>query len=260
MYTFSLAFHPLGNTPAVNLLRDYPPHQPDPQRILLLGCGDARNVLFTVEQAGSAYGHLDFTLCDIEPAVIARDILLFTLLHDHADAIGESDAVDILDALWSFHADFHISQRHLHIIQAQAHRLSRSSKTLSEWQDSPYNKLIAITTKGSVAALHKCWSAYCKDNDLAIAGDIGRTFRIQMKISQSNPNDLVGNTILRCLEPQQKFPGALEAARYVAGEYWKSGTSLDIGYDTSQNVPLHINPSFAYSSSNYARSSFRPVR
>lgn len=39
-------FYPIGNTPAVQLTRDLPPEQP--ADILLLGCGDVRNILFTV--------------------------------------------------------------------------------------------------------------------------------------------------------------------------------------------------------------------
>ena len=39
-------FYPIGNTPAVQLTRDLPREQPGD--ILLLGCGDVRNILFTV--------------------------------------------------------------------------------------------------------------------------------------------------------------------------------------------------------------------
>lgn len=39
-------FYPLGNTPAVNLNRDV--GFDDDADILLLGCGDPRNILFTV--------------------------------------------------------------------------------------------------------------------------------------------------------------------------------------------------------------------
>jgi hypothetical protein len=38
-------FYALGNTPAVNLVRDLP--QGSDADILLLGCGDVRNILFT---------------------------------------------------------------------------------------------------------------------------------------------------------------------------------------------------------------------
>jgi hypothetical protein len=39
-------FYPIGNTPAVQLTRELQREQP--ANILLLGCGDARNILFTV--------------------------------------------------------------------------------------------------------------------------------------------------------------------------------------------------------------------
>lgn len=38
-------FYPLGNTPAVCLTQDLPPGEA--ADILLLGCGDVRNILFT---------------------------------------------------------------------------------------------------------------------------------------------------------------------------------------------------------------------
>jgi Domain of unknown function (DUF4470) len=39
-------FYPIGNTPAVQLTRDL--SYEEPADILTLGCGDVRNVLFTI--------------------------------------------------------------------------------------------------------------------------------------------------------------------------------------------------------------------
>ncbi|GAW19667.1 hypothetical protein ANO14919_091560 [Xylariales sp. No.14919] len=39
-------FYPIGNTPAISLTQSLPPG--DLANILLLGCGDVRNILFTV--------------------------------------------------------------------------------------------------------------------------------------------------------------------------------------------------------------------
>lgn len=39
-------FYPVGNTPAVHLTRGLPPKQA--ADVLLLGCGDVRNLLFTL--------------------------------------------------------------------------------------------------------------------------------------------------------------------------------------------------------------------
>lgn len=92
-------FYPTGNTPATCLTQDLPQEQS--ANILLLGCGDPRNILFTLYnsdpdgkstsppgrslpfqalglhlsnclplRAGSRV--LDFTCCDIEPALLGR--------------------------------------------------------------------------------------------------------------------------------------------------------------------------------------------
>ena len=39
-------FYPIGNTSAVSLTRDLPPEER--ANILILGCGDPRNVLYTI--------------------------------------------------------------------------------------------------------------------------------------------------------------------------------------------------------------------
>lgn len=46
-------FYPVGNTPAVNLLRDVPksnskPEQPCELKLLLLACGDPRSILYSL--------------------------------------------------------------------------------------------------------------------------------------------------------------------------------------------------------------------
>lgn len=80
-------FYPIGNTPAVSLTQSLP--LKDPAQILLLGCGDLRNVLFTAHADGEfqAAGTgcvwnsiidqkpdrpLDITSCDVQAAIIGR--------------------------------------------------------------------------------------------------------------------------------------------------------------------------------------------
>jgi hypothetical protein len=54
LWPFKLFFYPVGNTAAVCLTQDLPPEQP--ADVLLLGCGDARNVLYTVHVDGRLEG------------------------------------------------------------------------------------------------------------------------------------------------------------------------------------------------------------
>jgi len=45
-------FYPVGNTPAFCLTQDLP--REEPASILLLGCGDVRNILFTTYSDGAS--------------------------------------------------------------------------------------------------------------------------------------------------------------------------------------------------------------
>jgi hypothetical protein len=63
-------FYPVGNTPAVSLTQDLQTNKK--ADILLLGCGDVRHILFTIqnEQGSRDPRPLDATCCDVDVAVI----------------------------------------------------------------------------------------------------------------------------------------------------------------------------------------------
>lgn len=67
-------FYALGNTPASNIARGIP-HGVD-ANILLLGCGDVRNILFTIYEGQASPKKLDFTCCDVETSIIGQCCLL----------------------------------------------------------------------------------------------------------------------------------------------------------------------------------------
>lgn len=68
-------FYPIGNTPAVNLLRDYCPDE-EPVEILAIGCGDVRNILFTLWSEQHSACVFNFTACDSDPAILGKHALL----------------------------------------------------------------------------------------------------------------------------------------------------------------------------------------
>ncbi|CAE6457748.1 unnamed protein product [Rhizoctonia solani] len=109
------SFHPIGNTPAVSLTQDLSPEQ-SVADILLLGCGDPRSILFTIYSDLTVSGDerkFDFTCCDIEPAVLARNILLFALLDQNTG----------IDRLWDIFYHFKIDDRAFNIITRQSQEL-----------------------------------------------------------------------------------------------------------------------------------------
>jgi hypothetical protein len=69
-----LFFHPVGNTSAVCLTQELPSGQA--ADVLLLGCGDLRNILYTcyadLKSESERERKLDVTCCDFEPAILGR--------------------------------------------------------------------------------------------------------------------------------------------------------------------------------------------
>ncbi|KAF2440861.1 hypothetical protein P171DRAFT_84450 [Karstenula rhodostoma CBS 690.94] len=84
----------LGNTPAVCLLQDLPPE--DDANVLLLECGDVRNVLFaTYATAKQDRRKLDVTCCDVSAKTLARNIIAYTLIADDVSGVQSQTICNI---------------------------------------------------------------------------------------------------------------------------------------------------------------------
>ncbi|GMH37531.1 hypothetical protein BSKO_05404 [Bryopsis sp. KO-2023] len=103
IYGDCLFWYPIGNTPARNLFEGLGPAS---SSVLLLGCGDVRNVLESCRQSKSARKKLAFALNDFNSSTIARDVLLLTI----ADQIDASN-VDDVDFLWSVWYNLRLSEK-----------------------------------------------------------------------------------------------------------------------------------------------------
>ncbi|KAK4184070.1 hypothetical protein QBC35DRAFT_68903 [Podospora australis] len=140
-------FHPFGGKPAVCLTDNTPIEKP--ARILMLGCGDLRNVLFTAHSDGAGR-HLDFTLCDMEVAIIARNIILFTLIID--DAAGNHH-----DANWTIFYHQYLSAKDHARLVAQAKKLHGFAASWNSWQTSQYGKLIRYCDRTTLTKVDEVW-------------------------------------------------------------------------------------------------------
>lgn len=108
-------FCPLGNTSAACLTQNSPPGQN--ASLLLLGCGDVRNTLFTAYMnSGQDDRVLDITCCDIEPAIIARNVLLLALLVDDVGTWSNMQA-------WNVYYHFYLDDESLALLSSQSQKL-----------------------------------------------------------------------------------------------------------------------------------------
>ncbi|KAK1764035.1 hypothetical protein QBC33DRAFT_596390 [Phialemonium atrogriseum] len=105
-------FDPIGDTPAVCLTQGINPRDKHAD-ILLLGCGDVRHILFT---SHTDVRQMDITCCDVERAVLARNIILLTSILD--DSNGRKN-----DDNWNIYYHMYLDQHRLDVLRAQATKL-----------------------------------------------------------------------------------------------------------------------------------------
>ncbi|KAI1640756.1 MYND finger [Biscogniauxia mediterranea] len=142
-------FYPLGDTPAVSLTRGLP--QGSDADILLLGCGDVRNILYTAyTERGFPSRKLDITCCDVEQSILARNILLFTLL---IDGVSTDDA-------WDLYFHLCISEGLNRTVKDQAAKLLGLSNSLQDWNQGTYGSVLTFCDGGSLHLVKEVWSKY----------------------------------------------------------------------------------------------------
>ncbi|KAI1464937.1 uncharacterized protein F4812DRAFT_462259 [Daldinia caldariorum] len=145
-------FYPIGNTPAASLTRGLP--QGLDADILLLGCGDVRDILFTAySERGFLARKLDITCCDIETAIIARNVLLFTLLVDDISA----------DSAWEIYFHFRIDDSSKKVIKDQAQKLLCLSDNLDQWSEGRYGSMLRFCDGKSLQEVRQVWMKYALD-------------------------------------------------------------------------------------------------
>ncbi|KAF2124344.1 hypothetical protein P153DRAFT_400973 [Dothidotthia symphoricarpi CBS 119687] len=148
-------FYPAGNTPAVCLTQSLPPEQD--AALLLLGCGDIRNILFTVYGGVGLGGRtLDFTCCDIEAETIARNVLILTLILDDVKGVH-------IQQIWNVYYHVFIDADSLALLQGQAEKLLGHAASLDIWHSSPYGKNIRFCDSTTFRNVVKLWKLYAID-------------------------------------------------------------------------------------------------
>ncbi|EGN93494.1 hypothetical protein SERLA73DRAFT_115908 [Serpula lacrymans var. lacrymans S7.3] len=233
-------FYPIGNTTAVCLTQDLAPEEN--ANVLLLGCGDPRNILYTLyaSEADSASfsRSLDFTCCDVEGAVLARNVLLLSLL-------ANGGALERVDQIWDIFYHFYLDDSTSSLLVDQSQKLVKLSKDLSTWESSEYGTFLRMCTDRTLSDLRGYWSSY------ASTGTFTHEKQIRMRKAFSESIRSAGDGTL--LGGGYNFTGGRSAGpmsayilRVVADQfrrYWKTGTT-----SSDAESLTHVNPTFVYSS------------
>ncbi|TRM67702.1 hypothetical protein BD626DRAFT_104873 [Schizophyllum amplum] len=229
-------FYPVGNTSA-DLLTESLPREENLD-LLLIGCGDPRSILYTV-YADGAIGkrELDITFCDVEPAVIARDVLLFTLL---ADTNKESNA-----AIWDIFYHFNMSGSSLALLQDQASKLLSLSESMIQWTAGPYSKLIRPRTDHTLSDIRRFWFKYAATASFTTAQHSSMrqsvSEGVDAMLSRQGDSDI--STACRSAGPLwMKISDGIASAHIK--HYWTHGVVADSPTD-SASIEF-VNPTFFY--------------
>ncbi|KAI1087978.1 hypothetical protein F5B19DRAFT_496828 [Rostrohypoxylon terebratum] len=220
MYTpssipYSSFLYALGNTPAVSLTRGFP--QGIEAAILQLGCGDVRNILFTLyTEQGFPPRKLDITNCDYDAAVIARNVLLFTLLLDGINA----------DAVWDIYFHFRINEESKTLIKDQAQKLVSLSSSLNTWSDGRYGSVLRFCDTYSIQQVSQIWAKYASpepNSEDSFKKNLQVTEKLNKLVhgrSDGQPDIIL--TGLRSAAPLSLK--SMEEIPKVREHFWKHGT------------------------------------
>ncbi|KAI1821154.1 hypothetical protein F4861DRAFT_482569 [Xylaria intraflava] len=238
-----------SHTPAVSITRSLP-HGVNAD-ILLLGCGDVRNILYTAyTDLGLPPRKLDITCCDVEPAIIARNVLLFSLLADGVDA----------DAAMDIYFHLYITPSSHNIITRQARKLVRAMSSLDEWQRSPYGSLLHFCDQGSLSLVEPIVQKYAaaeagSRSKGALSKHLERSQHLAYAVTGHYSTEGAALIGVRSAAPLAR--PALQYLPLCYHHFWKHGTFLGnpspldnpLYTDTlSENVALHYsaNPTLGF--------------
>ncbi|KAK5010551.1 hypothetical protein LTR28_009200 [Elasticomyces elasticus] len=129
-------FYPIGNTPAVCLTQDLPYEQA--ADVLLLGCGDVRNILFTIHSDSGS----------------GRNILLLTLLIEDADGVNNV-------SIWNIYYHLFLDSKSMELLQTQSRKLHSLAASIQSWQSSAYGRVFRFSDHEILKMLRSVWHSYC---------------------------------------------------------------------------------------------------
>ncbi|KAI6788132.1 hypothetical protein KC361_g9214 [Hortaea werneckii] len=150
-------FYPIVNTPAANLLRSANCTTGDRTKVLCLACGDARNILFTLWSETPVVDKCyEFTTCDSEPAVLARNILLYSFLMDQRSAKSTKHT----ELLWDMYYHFLLTSESMKALLTHLSGLLKISTSMAAWDNSQYAKTRRVMSSATLRKIREFWQSY----------------------------------------------------------------------------------------------------
>ncbi|KAF9782514.1 hypothetical protein BJ322DRAFT_225106 [Thelephora terrestris] len=141
---------PFGNTSPIPLTAHLPLEED--AHILCLTCSDLRHILYSIYCCNSASipRKLDITCCDNEPAVLARNVILLTMIIDMASS-------DDLSKIWNAFYHLYLDSDSSAFLSSQCRKLSQLSSSIETWNQSQYGVFIRMCDVRTLSELRRHW-------------------------------------------------------------------------------------------------------
>lgn len=153
------SFQPFGDSSARHLTSHIPVNQPV-INILLLACGDFRHMLYTLwcMQQNATQQHqsqqaLNFVAVDLEPSILARNILLLQLIFS-----GNYSSKQ----LWMIFYSKLIDNTCLDMIVTSSQTLLSAGASVHAWHDTEFGKIIRFCNQTTYENVRSIWEIYSR--------------------------------------------------------------------------------------------------
>lgn len=279
LYPAKVFFYPIGNTSAVVLTDTLAPDEP--ANLLLLGCGDPRNILFTIySQAddsecrqpnpSSIRSPVNFQPRDHWTLLVATSnlrswvnppVLYGTgLPANQAPLLPHSIARNVLlltmvtdrelsdellSAAWNSFFHFFLDQTSHSFLMAQCQSLIEASGSIAAWNDSKYSKFIRMCNMNTLRELRRHWELYARAGQLSSAKKKRLKDMVLSSISTTRLTKHKGVGFYPCRSAGPYFHLSTEPATQVFHQFWKTGITSLSPQDVS--AATLVNPTFVYS-------------
>ncbi|KAG9119096.1 hypothetical protein FRC07_006062, partial [Ceratobasidium sp. 392] len=178
---------------------------------------------------------LDITCCDLEPAILARNIVLFTLLND-----GISPTT-----VWDIFYHLKLTEHVASILSGHARNLVNLSETTQTWIKSKYGSFVKFVDERSLSEVRRYWISYAEFPNLS-----------SIRLDKLNKEQAAMSAALTKILKTKQNIGISRSATVVwdeasqsvsdqFGQYWKHGTTATTNKDIQKTTLL--NPMFCYS-------------
>ncbi|KAJ3111261.1 hypothetical protein HDU96_005873 [Phlyctochytrium bullatum] len=200
--------------------------------------------LFTVySDSGAESGmarKLDFTCCDFEAEIVARNVLLLSMIVD-----GDVDH----DVMWNIYYDLKLDDVSLQALCKQAQKLLNVAQTTDSWRNSSYGKVIRFCDASTLERMVPLWKIYAiNPSDPTGLAKQQKTLKARFDEAMETRRARLGNatilTGLRSSSPCELV--ALKEVPELSKSYWKSGLTTSLPERISR--AKHFNPMYATSS------------